>query len=222
MEQVNRNSSFIILLTVLVACLSCQNKPSKAQLSESETHTTNSQWNDSLFYTQTTRDFEAKQVTKALNSSAELLTEVTDELKAEIASSLDMNETLVSPYYYRKFKSVGSVTPMVVLVSHLSFESLIFITVSQDQKVVSKIDLVNDKCVLADQDEEKEVINCLVRKSNFDEELNELKVIEVLSEELDYGNTKKVTKDSVIYRYNIDANKGQLILDKKDSIRISR
>ena len=177
---------------------------------------------DTVFYEKSSTEFESKFISTVLNDKTKPLVEVSTELKSQISQITDLEVSQFTSYYYRKFEGSDLYTPMVLLITNMSSESLVFITLSKDQKIVEYIDLVKDKCSLIEQTIESEIVSCELRRSSYDEVARELTVLRVLTEETYSGkaDNAKVSKDSISAFYKFIPSTGKMVLEKSDSIRV--
>jgi hypothetical protein len=124
-------------------------------------------------------------------------------------------------YFFSKQAKVKDIQPILIYTYADDYSSVLLFNLSKDDEAIDHLELTASICDVIDQTEEKEVVGCHERYSEFLNDstvrMTDLKII------IDgYGKKGEfTTTDSLITDYRI-AYTGKILQLKKDSIRYSK
>jgi hypothetical protein len=128
---------------------------------------------------------------------------------------------LYNAYFYSKQNKIDNLTPILILADADDYQSVILFVVSNEGKVINYLELTNDACDVLEQIEEKEIVGCRQRDSEF---LNDSTIrVKDLRHRIDGYKDENglTTTDSLTTDYRI-TSKGLIKAIKKDSAHYVR
>jgi hypothetical protein len=121
-------------------------------------------------------------------------------------------------YFYSKQNKIEGLTPILVLVNADDYQSIILFVLSSESKVTDHLELTDDACDVVEQTDQKEIIGCHKRDSQFLNDstirITDLKIL------IDgYGKDDAITTtDSLSIDYRVSLS-GLINQIQKDSVR---